>query len=275
MSAPFRWFSKRRKLKERTWPCTHWRGFVIGSFGIVLMSFAVFDYPVGVMSGELSMTVRDYGAFVTHFGNSGWILVTAFLVFMIGLAAAGPIHGRQIHLRARGVFLAQAAGFVFASIAFSGIAVNLLKRIIGRPRPSMLYQNIGPFDFHLFEFHSKFASFPSGHSATTAALFTAAAFFLPRYRVLFFSIAICLAMSRAIVGAHYPSDVFAGLAFGTWCTYLIAIFFSRYRMVFMIDQHGWPVPRNSISALKLDFLHCRRAAGKAQSDLDLSAQKGH
>lgn len=276
MSVPFRWFSARRKLKGQAWPCTHWRGFLVGSLGIVAVSFAVFDYPVGKMAKELNPAVLDYGSFVTDFGNSGWILFTSFVAFVVGIAAAGGASEKTRRLRARGVFMAQAAAFLFISVASSGLAVNLIKKTIGRARPSMLYENYGPFSFQPLEFSAKFASFPSGHSTTTAVFFTAAAFFFPKHRVLFFSIAVCIAISRAIVGAHYPSDVAAGLAFGAWCAYFVAILFSRYRMVFRIDESGWPVPRNSMAALKLDFLHrSARKRGRPQSELDLSPQKGH
>lgn len=270
MTEPFHWFCKRRKVQNQPWPNTHWRGFLAGTVGIILMSFAVFDYPVGVMSGDLNEVIRHYGATVTEFGSSRWMLITAFLAFFVGLSAAGPANGRKLHLRAHGVFLAQGAAFLFASVALSGMAANILKKMIGRPRPSMIYQDIGPFEFHFLEFNSKFASFPSGHATTTAAFFTAVAFFCPRYRVLLISIAVCIAMSRAIVGAHYPSDVFAGLAFGAWFTYLIAIVFSRYRLVFMIDGHGWPVPRPAYRQLRL-----QKQPLDMHPYLDIFGQKRH
>nr|WP_272212961.1 phosphatase PAP2 family protein [Marinicella sp. W31]MDC2878893.1 phosphatase PAP2 family protein [Marinicella sp. W31] len=93
--------------------------------------------------------------------------------------------------------------------------------------------------------------------------------------MLFFSLAVVIAMSRTIVGAHYPSDVIAGLAFGAWCTYFVAIYFSRYRMVFRIDDNGWPVPRNSIKALKPEFMRHHHAPQARETDLDLRPQKGH
>ncbi|WP_187326750.1 phosphatase PAP2 family protein [Martelella lutilitoris] len=272
MTVPYRWFGQRRKVKDRKWPCNHWRGFVVGTAGMVLVAFAILDYPVGVMSKQLDPLLHRYGNLLTDFGKSDWVLIVSFLAIIVGLGAAGTGDRRT---RAKGVFLAQASSFVFAAIAFSGIAVALIKNTIGRARPNMLAHDLGPFSFSPMQFDADFASFPSGHSTTIAAIFTCAAFFMPRHRVLFFSLAVAVAMCRTIVGAHYPSDVIAGLAFGAWCTYLVAIFFSRYRMVFRIDDGGWPVPRNSIRALKPEFMRHHRAPVPKQTDLDLGTQKGH
>ncbi|WP_319518977.1 phosphatase PAP2 family protein [uncultured Martelella sp.] len=273
MTVPYRWFSQRRKMQSCKWPCNHWRGFLVGTLGLVLVSFAVLDYPVGLMSQDFNPTVVHYGKLLTHFGKSDWILFASFLAIIVGLGAAGTGDRRT---RAKGVFLAQASSFVFASVAFSGIAVAIIKNLIGRPRPHLLlHQDIGPFSFSPMHFDSDFASFPSGHSTTIAAIFTCAAFFMPRHRVLFFSLAVVIAMCRTIVSAHYPSDVIVGLAFGTWCTYFVAIFFSRYRMVFRIDETGKPVPRNSIKALKPAFMRSHHAQASGETDLDLRAQKGH
>ncbi|WP_174802518.1 phosphatase PAP2 family protein [Martelella limonii] len=276
MPVRYRWFSQRRKLKDRAWPSTHWRGFALAASSLLFVAFAVLDYPVGLMVRDLTGPVKHYGEFVTHFGQSEWILITSFLVFALGMTAAGSADPADRRTRAKGVFLAQAASFVFAAVALSGLATNLLKGIIGRPRPNMLvYHDLSPFAFDPFSFAGSYSSLPSGHATTVAAIFTAAAFFLPRHRILFFSLAVCIGMSRIIVGAHYPSDVIAGLAFGSWFTYLTAIVFSRYRMVFRIDAHGWPVPRNGFSALRPEFMRTPRHSPAPQTDLDFTTQKGH
>ncbi|WP_180897812.1 phosphatase PAP2 family protein [Martelella soudanensis] len=276
MSVRYRWFSQRRKMKDQPWPSTHWRGFAVAAAGLLFVAFAILDYPVGLMARDLSGPIKEYGEFVTHFGQSEWILITCALVFALGMTAAGTADDGDRRARAKGVFLAQAASFVFLAVASSGIVVNLLKGIIGRPRPNMLvYHDLSPFAFDPVSFAGNYSSLPSGHSTTVAVIFTAAAFFLPRHRILFFSLAVCVAMSRIIVGAHYPSDVIAGLAFGSWFTYLTAIFFSRYRMVFSIDERGWPVPRNCFSALRPEFMRKHPHHPAPQTDLDLETQKGH
>lgn len=58
-------------------------------------------------------------------------------------------------------------------------------------------------------------SFPSGH---TAASFLSAWILgarWPRWRAPLFVVAALIGFSRPLLGAHYPSDVFAGAVFGT------------------------------------------------------------
>jgi undecaprenyl-diphosphatase len=57
-------------------------------------------------------------------------------------------------------------------------------------------------------------SFPSGHTlhAVMAAIVTAA--LLPVVAPFFLLVALLIALSRVVLGMHYPSDVLAGAAFG-------------------------------------------------------------
>jgi undecaprenyl-diphosphatase len=71
----------------------------------------------------------------------------------------------------------------------------------------------------------------------------ALAFLFPRYRYIFIACALWLAATRVMIGAHYPSDVIAGLALGGWFSFMMAIVYSRYGLLFRIGETGWPVPR--------------------------------
>ena len=53
-------------------------------------------------------------------------------------------------------------------------------------------------------------SFPSGHATTIWACGVALAILFPRWRLLWYALAILVSMSRVIIGAHYLSDVLAG-----------------------------------------------------------------
>ena len=50
-------------------------------------------------------------------------------------------------------------------------------------------------------------------------------------------------MTRVMVGAHYPSDVIAGLAFGAWFSLLTAIVFARCGLLFKLAPDGWPLSK--------------------------------
>ena len=67
----------------------------------------------------------------------------------------------------------------------------------------------------------------------------------PRLRIVFVIGALAIGISRVIVGAHYPSDVAAGLLVGLWTALMTAFFFARKNWLFRLDEAGWPRPKNS------------------------------
>jgi len=118
--------------------------------------------------------------------------------------------------------------FLFASIAVSGLLIDILKVIFARYRPVMLYE-AGKYGFTFFKFSpARVLSFPSGHANTIFALMTALCLIVPRYRFIFLAIAILVAANRVIIGAHFLSDVIAGAYLGVITPlYFKAFFLSR------------------------------------------------
>ncbi|WJH41625.1 phosphatase PAP2 family protein [Aliirhizobium terrae] len=74
----------------------------------------------------------------------------------------------------------------------------------------------------------------------------AMALIAPPYRLVFLSMALWLGFSRVIVGAHYPSDVIAGLALGAWFSLAMAIVFARHKILFQQNPDGLPVLRHPL-----------------------------
>lgn len=110
--------------------------------------------------------------------------------------------------------------FLTATLVGSIALVNIVKFLVGRPRPSF-HPLVHPFG----------SSFPSGHSVAAAALCGSIAFVLtrnmewrPAVRVWATAvyIALLVAISRVYLGAHWPTDVIAGLALGTFWTAVTA-----------------------------------------------------
>lgn len=121
-----------------------------------------------------------------------------------------------------------ATPLLFLAIALLGIVVvnNVLKWTIMRERP-----DIGQL------VSSSGSSFPSGHSATAAAVWAAIALVLGRHvahrgRIALaagaIGIACAVAASRALLGVHWLTDVVAGLVVGWTWFLLVALAFGGH-----------------------------------------------
>jgi membrane-associated phospholipid phosphatase len=140
---------------------------------------------------------------VTQFGNIDIVIVLALV-----LAVAETIRERSIWV------------FPFVLIVLGGeeLIMTTVKQLVDRARPTFnpAAATLGP-------------SFPSGHSATAAAFYAAAALLLGRWRErpvravlagLAVGIAVAVAASRVLLDVHWLSDVIAGLALG-WAWFAI------------------------------------------------------
>ena len=197
---------------------------------VAILSCIVFvDYPldqaIGSVPGEAFARLR----LLTALGNSALYLVP----LAIAIVTVWLLKRRA---RPRDLPLVQSwlgrLTFVFTAIAVSGLAVNLLKIIIGRGRPRVIDEH-GLFAFSPFTIDSDFASLPSGHADTIFVLATIAVFAFPRWRVLIWSTASWLALTRVLIGAHFLSDVVAGAALG-----ILTTLWLRRRFL----ERGWLKP---------------------------------
>jgi undecaprenyl-diphosphatase len=113
----------------------------------------------------------------------------------------------------------QAALFLGATLT-AEIAAQVLKTVYNRPRP-----DLAPHGAYV---HS--ASFPSGHTMTSTAVYLMMAVLISTLehrrptKVLAFTVAIflmaCIGASRVYLAVHWPSDVLAGWAAGSGVVFI-------------------------------------------------------
>jgi lipid A 4'-phosphatase len=191
---------------------------------LVLASIAFVDRPVAWFFHDSNWSLRDVFQFITQFGLSkGYLIIAAVLCLSLRLAAW---RARDARLAAALVQNAYRALFLFLAVAVSGLVTDLIKIVVGRARPKLLFAD----GFHGFTWgatQSDYWSFPSGHATTVAALAVGLTLLWPRGAALYAALALLVAASRIIIGVHYVSDVLMGLAIGGGTAWAIWLGFAR------------------------------------------------
>ncbi len=217
-------------------------------FGCIGLIYALFIWADPLFLEWFRQPNRQYPQifkYITLLGKVNWILaITGVILIGLSLANAKRFSARKIIVWHR-IFLN--AYFVFTGVIFSGLLGNLFKNAIGRARPAFtpeadIWRSIP------FEHHYQFASFPSGHATTGGAIFMALALLFPRWRWFFIVSGILVAVSRPVLGVHFPSDVAAGLIFGCGFVWLYARIFARKRLLFKFGHNGRLVLRGEAVA---------------------------
>ena len=168
---------------------------------------------------------------ITDYGRSGWILWPCGILI---IALAGLAASAQRRARLTIVALIVRLEFIFLATALPGLVVTVVKRLIGRVRPSV----VGPFAYVPFSWRPDYASMPSGHATTAFAVAVALGAVWPRARPLLWLYAVVIALSRVIIAAHYPSDVIAGACVGGFGALIIRNYFAVRRLGFAAAPDG-------------------------------------
>jgi len=179
-----------------------------------VLSFLVLDRPLAYACSGLGKGSREFFRFVTTFGLSGWYLVPSLLLFVL------------FRFRSRKPARAAQALFVFLAVSLSGIVVDILKFILGRYRPAMLFhENL--YGFAFLQTDALATSFPSGHAAVVTALALSLDAIWPRFRVLYALVALLVIASRVLTCTHFLSDVAAGAYVAVITTLAVKGFFEE------------------------------------------------
>jgi undecaprenyl-diphosphatase len=93
--------------------------------------------------------------------------------------------------------------------ALAAVLYRVLKRWTRRPRPYRMHAEITAHIAPLDEF-----SFPSGHTLHAVCFSLTALAYFPMLAPLLVPFTLLVAMSRVVLGLHYPSDVLAATLIG-------------------------------------------------------------
>ncbi|WP_183092024.1 phosphatase PAP2 family protein [Mycetocola lacteus] len=106
--------------------------------------------------------------------------------------------------------------FLIASLV-SALLVQLVKKIIERPRPEVLMVS------------ADHGSFPSGHTANAATMMIALALIFGRWWIAWIGTiyVVIMALSRNLLGAHWFTDTLAGATLGAGIALLAWLIFFR------------------------------------------------
>ncbi len=199
----------------------------------IALSMWFLDVPGHEFAAGLPPWLVDVAYEITDFGRSGWILapVGALIVLIALLASPALDHMSRAVL----AMTVTRLGYVFVAVGLPGLVSTVMKRWIGRVRPSAA----GPFAYEPFSWRPEYASFPSGHATTAFAALVAIGLIFPRVRPVLWIYALLIAASRVMVSAHYPSDVIAGAAFGAFGALWVRDWFAARRLGFFVGPDGF------------------------------------
>ena len=184
---------------------------------------------------------------VTDFGKSSYVLWVLLSVLLIVTLALARLRGRaQAMLTGFGTRVL----FIFVAVAVPILAGDVLKGVIGRGRP-FVGGEANPFNYSHFAWTEIYASFPSGHAITCFALAFAVSSVWPRTRLLMYSYAVLIIITRLVLLAHHPSDVIAGALIGVLGAMVVRHWFAARRLGFTIHANGKIVALDGPSAADL------------------------
>lgn len=151
------------------------------------------------------------------FGQAGDQLQLRILIG--GVCAAALFRGDPRLLRASARML--------AAHELATLAKGLIKGRIDRRRPRNAARDVRPHRGHSRA--KKLSSFPSGHSAGSAAVASAFASAYPAHGMPAVAAAGAVSAVQVPTAAHYPSDVVAGFAIGIAANAIIGVFTRLWR----------------------------------------------
>jgi membrane-associated phospholipid phosphatase len=183
-----------------------WAGLAFILIGILAL---VIDRPLAHFIYD-HVNARAHKALdsITHYAKAGHWLAAAILALIV---AAGLRHFNT--LAAETEMLVNYSLAFIASLTMGSGVLHVIKLVLGRRRPRDDME-MGLYGFMPLAFNPDYNSFPSGHALTiccVAVIFTCV---WPLWWPVWFGVAAILAVTRALLTAHFLSDVLIGAGIG-------------------------------------------------------------
>ena len=184
---------------------------ILTAIGITLHDV---DMPVARFVRSFDIEAVNYSGDLVALLGQGVVIGGVFA--LLGLVGWRLKRDRLREMGIRGV----------VAMAAVGAVSQLLKHLIGRPRPRFAHAD----EFLLSpSLASGLDSFPSGHAINAFGAAAVVAWFAPVLRVPAYVVAGLVGLSRIVRGSHFPTDVFAGAVLGVLIGSLAAAGFRRWR----------------------------------------------
>jgi len=182
-----------------------WLGMMVGLGVMFLLDAPVLAWVRPLHESRFSDLVNHT---IRQLGTGQVQAVVLLALVVVGLTAK-PARSGARHLRAAG-------GWGILSLVVAAAAATILKVVVHRPRPWFVPPELTSWKAYLLLAiqEGKLRAFPSGESATTFAVAWTLAWCYPRLRWPLLGVAVTIAAARVVVGAHHPSDVWAGAMLG-------------------------------------------------------------
>lgn len=168
-----------------------WAGFVLILVGVACIGFD--RWSSHLLYDRVSRRFWRFLDATTHLAKASHWLIGAAVLYAI---TRSPY----------------ALAFLVSLVAGSAV-LHVVKLVLGRRRPRDDLE-MGLYGFAPLSFDLRYNSFPSGHALTIMCVAAIASAAWPWLAPLWFALAAWLGLTRALLTAHYLSDVLVGAGIG-------------------------------------------------------------
>ena len=180
--------------------------------------FAIDRQAAHVFHGIVNRRMERLIYHTTDWAKGGHWLATAILTYAAARLGEWAFGSSPV------LELATASALAFlVSLAAGSMILHTMKTILGRRRPRDELE-LGLYGFEPFGLNLRYDSFPSGHALTIFCVAVILSGTIPSLTPLWFAIALYLALTRALLTAHFMSDVFIGAGIGLLTTREIVLY---------------------------------------------------